>query len=377
MPRSQTSRKPSHTAMDEATRVRMGANTGSTPDMLMELATDPEATVRAAVAMNTRTPIEADRLLALDGDEQVRSVLAGKLAGKLASTLPDLRAADRARRQKPTLDILAKLAADDAVVVRTALSEAVKDMPEAPHTLIIQLAQDEAVPVNTPVIRQSPVLTTNDLLQLLGNASNRSAAIANAVAGRAGLNATVADAVACSADATAISTLLANHSATIRAATLQALATARRPDWQQLLTDRPGLPAALSEFLTGRPRVPDLTINEAIWQVRNLASRGGLDEPALLAAASRGQENMVTAMLAVAAHVSAEVVKCAVTLRDAKALVSLVWRAGFSMQAAVPLQILLTRTPPGSVLRGGPGGSFPLVPEEMCWQINVLQSMAR
>lgn len=345
--------------------------------MLMELATDPAATVRAAVAMNPGTPIEADRLLVLDGDEQVRSVLASKLAGKLAATLPDLRPADRERRQKPTLGILAKLAADDAVPVRAAISEAVKGMPEAPHTLILQLAQDEVVAVSTPVIRESPLLSTEDLLNLLGAASSRSAAVALAVAGRAGLNATVADAVTCSADAAAISALLANHSATIRPATLQALATARRPDWQRLLIDRPGLPATLSEFLTGRPRSPDPSLNDAMWQVRTMANRGGLNEAALLAAVESGQENMATAMLAVAANVSAEVVKSAVTLRDAKALVSLVWRAKFSMQAAVPLQVLLIQTPPGSVLRGGPGGSFPLVAEEMCWQITMLQSMAR
>ena len=78
-----------------------------------------------------------------------------------------------------------------------------------------------------------------------------------------------------------------------------------------------------------------------------------------------------------AAGVPASVVERAATLRSAKALVSLVWRAGFSMQVAGPLQTLLARTPPGAVLRGGPGGAFPLAIEEMRWQIDFLMRMGR
>jgi len=86
---------------------------------------------------------------------------------------------------------------------------------------------------------------------------------------------------------------------------------------------------------------------------------------------------MATAMLAVAAGVPASVVDRAATLRSAKALVSLVWRAGFSMQVAGPLQSLLARTSPDTVLRGGPSGAFPLAIDEMRWQIDFLMRMGR
>jgi hypothetical protein len=61
-----------------------------------------------------------------------------------------------------------------------------------------------------------------------------------------------------------------------------------------------------------------------------------------------------------------------VTLRSAKGVVSLVWRAGFSMRAAEPLQALLGRVPPWSVLHATPDGGFPLTTNEMRWQIEFL-----
>jgi len=58
-------------------------------------------------------------------------------------------------------------------------------------------------------------------------------------------------------------------------------------------------------------------------------------------------------------------------MRSAKALVSLVWRAGFSMQIAVPIQSLLGRVAPAGLLADSTPG-FPLGVEEMGWQIDLL-----
>ncbi len=70
-------------------------------------------------------------------------------------------------------------------------------------------------------------------------------------------------------------------------------------------------------------------------------------------------------------------VERAVTLRSAKGLVSLVWKAGFSMRVAVMLQVLLCRFDTGAILRGPVGGSFPLAIEEMRWQLQFLQRLRR
>ncbi len=395
---------------DEATRVRLGASPDSAPDLLQALAADPAVTVRAAVALNTAAPADADRLLARDRDERVRTLL----ARKLAALVPSLQASDRDRLQLHTLRVLTELVEDEAVRVRAAIADVLKDMPQAPRDLILRLAYDSAVPVSEPVIRLSPLLTTEDLLALLGAAPHSAAA--TAVAARTGLNETLSDAVAATPDSTAIRALLANRSAAIREATLDTLVTraAERADWHAPLVRRPCLsPAAaraLSDYVTthlldemaSRADLPaDVTaelkrrleqrrqgsappeparapnMDEAMAQARLLADRDELNETALLGALRRGEARMATALLAVAADVPASAVDRAATLRSAKALVSLVWRAGFSMQVAGPLQTLLARTPPAGVLRGGPGGTFPLAVDEMRWQIDFLMRMGR
>ncbi len=396
------------TQADEAARVRLGASTDSPPDLLAALATDPAATVRAAVALNSAAPADADRILALDRDERIRTLL----ARKLASLLPTLKLAERDRLQQHVLLVLASLVEDEAVRVRAAVADAVKDMPQAPREIILRLANDRAVPVSEPVIRLSPLLTTEDLLKLLAAAPNTAAA--TAVACRSGVNETLSDAVAASSDTGAIAALLANHSAAIREATLDALVAnaAERTSWHAPLVRRPHLSSAasraLSDYVTTRlldelasradlsaelatelkqrlqvrlqqamPLRPSRAANigEAMAEAQILAAGEQLHEATLLRAVQRGEACMATALLATAAGVPVSVVERAATLRSAKGLVSLVWRAGFSMQVAGPLQTLLARTPPAAVLRGGAGGTFPLAIDEMRWQIDFLLRM--
>jgi len=91
----------------------------------------------------------------------------------------------------------------------------------------------------------------------------------------------------------------------------------------------------------------------------------------------RGELRLAAALLAVAAGLPVSVVDRASTLRSAKGMVSLVWKAGFTMRAAVPVQTLLARLAPNDVLRPGPAESFPLAIEEMRWQLDFLARMGR
>ncbi len=97
----------------------------------------------------------------------------------------------------------------------------------------------------------------------------------------------------------------------------------------------------------------------------------------MLDAARRGESCYAAALLAVAAGTPVSVVNRASSLRSAKGLVSLVWKAGFTMRSAVALQSLLARLGPDAVLTAGPGGVFPLAVEEMRWQLDFLGRMGR
>jgi uncharacterized protein (DUF2336 family) len=394
---------------DEAARVRLGAGVGTKADVLIDLADDPSVTVRAALALNTAAPARANDDLAGDGDERVRVLL----ARKLAALAPGLSAVDQTRLYHETWGTLKALAADEAARVRAVIADAVKELPGAPPDLIRRLARDMDTSVCDPVIRLSPLLTAEDLLALIAMAP--AAGTVLAVARRAGLEPAVSDAIAATADAAAIHALLGNPSAQIREATLDALVarSVDHPDWHEPLVRRPSLPPRAARLLseivathllselaaradlapalagelrqriaarlassTPQPTTPaETTSEEAVAKARGLAARGELVEETLLAAARRGEVRYATALLAVAAGTPVSVVDRAASLRSAKGMVSLVWKAGFTMRVAVALQTLLARLGPDAVLTAGPSGGFPLAVEEMRWQLEFLARM--
>jgi uncharacterized protein (DUF2336 family) len=396
-------------AETEAVRVRLGAAADTAPDILRVLATDPSVTVRAAVAMNPATTGDTDHMLAHDRDERVRTLL----ARKLANLVPGLAAHDQAALRERALATLHRLVNDEAVRVREAMADVLKDMPQAPRSVILLLARDTHTQVFDPVVRLSPILSSEDLLALLSDSPGEELAIS--VASRPSLAEEVADAVASGSNVRAITALLANSTAAIRESTLDMLAAegARHEAWHHPLVTRPRLSEraarALSDYvathlldvLAGRADLPvatarelrqrldarlnppparqrrDPDIDEAMQEARQLQAQHKLDEAALMAAVQRGEPRMATAILAVAAEVPASVVDRAATLRSAKGLISLVWKAGFSMQVAVPLQTLLARLNPGSALRPSTGGGFPLAVDEMRWQLDFLRDMGR
>ena len=395
---------------DVARRVRQGANEHAEPDILQGLAADRSVMVRAALALNPASPAGVNRVLARDPDERVRILLARRLAG----LVPGLAGEEQLRLQRQTYETLVALVADAAVRVRAAVADVLKDMPQAPRGLILQLAQDQAVMVSAPIIRFSPLLTTRDLLSLIAEA--RSPGTVAAVAGRPGIDTQVSDAIAATADSAAIRALLCNPTAQIREATLDALvgSAADHLDWHEPLVRRPtlpphaaralagivathllealaertDLPAQLSEELHDRlaarleaservPRPGEQTMDAALAEAQTLARDGRLNEDAALAAVRHGDTRFAAALLAVAAGVPVSVVDRAASLRSAKGLVSLAWKAGFSMRAAGALQTVLGRLAPDATLSPGPGGGFPLAIEEMRWQLDFLGRMGR
>lgn len=394
---------------DEARCVRLGTGPGTAPEVLRGLAQSGSVTVRAAVAMNAAAPPDADQLLARDNDERVRALLARKLAGQVADgTGPD-------RAERPLQETLAALVADKAIRVRAAIAEMVKQMPKAPRPLILLLARDAAGMVSDPVIRFSPILTPEDLLSLL--ARPPSSATAVSVAGRPNLSEAISDAISASADSAAIRELLSNPSAAIREATLDALIS-RAPshvDWHAPLVSRPVLAPhaarALADIVAaelldrlanradmdpavavdlrhrsatrlappqpGRVPVAELAADAAWHEAHAMHADGCLTEAAVIAAVHQGEVLRAAAMLAVAANVALSVVDRATSLRSAKGVIALVWEAGFSMQAAGPLQAMLAHIAPSSILPAGPGGAFPLATEEMRWQLDCLKRTGR
>ncbi len=397
---------PCTVLVTQTMRVRIGASPATEPTTLDALAHDPLPLVRAAVAMNDAAPEAADRHLAGDPDVRIRELL----ARKLANLLPTLSGSERDRMGHHACEVLCRLAADEAERVRTAIAEVVADMAQAPRALILKLAHDAAVPVSDPVLRLSPLLTDADLLALLVAPPHD--AVATAIARRASLSPELCDVVLASADAPAIQALLANPAAAIREATLDALVrVAVLPGSGG--SDEPGLPTRTAETLRALvlEQVMDMMTHQgelgvevatelrrrlslrvlpgrdlrggnaamsaavALEEAFRTREQGRLDEAALLGAAQRGEGRLLGAMLSVAAGVPLGVVDRAARLRSAKGLVSLVWKAGFGMRVAGPVQLLLARLAPPQVLVAAADGGFPLEAQEMRWQVHFLSQV--
>jgi uncharacterized protein (DUF2336 family) len=402
---SEVQHAPEPVENGSAVRVRRAASAGTTAFDLSLLARDPDVLVRAAVAINRGCAPDVDRVLVQDGDERVRALL----AGRIARLIPELTQRDQDDAAEHVRAMLLDLVQDAAVRVRAAIAEAVKSMPEAPRELILRLAQDTAAPVSDPVIRLSPVLTDADLLGLLATPPHPQADMA--VAARPGLSAKVADAIAEHASAPAIQVMLANPSAQIRESTLDALVdrAAAYARWHGSLVRRPALspqsarvlatfvagpllevlaqrndlePAAKDSVqtqimagLTQQAHEPDDTT--IVTELLRLKAAKSLDESVLLNAARGGELRRAAGTLAVASGIPLATIDRAIDLRSAKALVSLAWRAGFSMQGATVVQSALGQLAPSNMLAPGPNGGFPLSEEEMGWQLELLKSPAR
>jgi uncharacterized protein (DUF2336 family) len=294
------------------------------------------------------------------------------------------------------------------------IADVLKNLPNAPLDIVQKLARDTAISVAEPIIRLSPLLSENDLLQLLSASS--CPGTPGAIARRSNISEVVSDAVVATANGDAIRDLLCNHSAAIREATLDSIVTNARGEnsWHEPLLRRPSLSHSsmrtLSEIVADhllsvlferadldqnfgaelrarladkiaqqelRSNVDKPTSEQLLDQVRAMEQAGKLNEGTLTQAVRSGEERLVVAILAVAANVPLKSVERAVSLRSAKALLSLVWRAGFTMRSAVAVQVVLAHLPPRAIVMATQNGGFPLSADEMRWQLEFLEHAAQ
>ncbi len=99
-------------------RLFLAARTDVEPEILFYLANDETTEVRRLVAANSSTPQQANKLLAADGDEEVRLALAAKIGRQVSD--PGLTP----RAHALASEVVERLAHDKAQRVRDALAQA-------------------------------------------------------------------------------------------------------------------------------------------------------------------------------------------------------------------------------------------------------------
>lgn len=223
---------------EEKERRDLAARPDVRPEILYFLADDPSAEVRRCLANNEATPRQADVLLANDKEDQVRQ----DLASKIAKLVPDLDSQEQERVYLATMETLEILVRDQTVKVRQILADTLKDVAGAPPSIINRLARDAEIVVAEPVLMFSPVLSNDDLLDII--TSNPVDGALSAIAQRSEVGESVVDAIVEADDYGAVALLLGNSSAQIREETLDQIID-KAPDvesWHLPLVERPKLP---------------------------------------------------------------------------------------------------------------------------------------
>lgn len=201
------------------------------------------------------TLADAARLLAEPSDE-TRAELAAKVGRHCAE--PVLTAAERRLAE----EIVRSLARDTAEAVRRALADSLKASPNLPHDVALALARD-VESVALPVLEMAPVLSEEDLIELLHHSSE---ARQVAVALRPNLPQPVGSHLAATGSERAVAVLVANDSAALDEPSLKR-ALDRFPDSEAVATSvakRPRLPLTVMEHLAAAvsDRVRDRLVRE-------------------------------------------------------------------------------------------------------------------
>lgn len=405
---------------EEDVRMELAARRDLAPELLYFLAEDPSPKVRQNVAANTAAPRHADMLLVKDTDTRVRE----SLAGKVARLAPGLNADEQDKLRKMTYEALSLLAKDQAVNVREILSDALKEVADAPPDVIRRLAWDVEAAVASPVLRFSPVLTDQDLLDII--TARPSEGAVSAISKRAAVSENVSDAIIHSDDEDAIGLLLGNHSAMIREQALDRVID-RAVDvdiWHEPLAMRPKLPSSAAvkiarfvaeDILTKMVERSDLS-PDIVESVRNVvhkrlgdahavkagdgsdkkpseASRGvnvdddeifdlaskmwaqgEIDETAVMATIADGNKRLAQAMIAVMIDFPLKTIVRACELKSPKGCAALAWKAGLSAKNAEIFQRKLAGIKESDIIRAA-DGAYTFSDDDMEWQLDFMQGL--
>lgn len=401
---------------DVGVRAALAERNDIPPEILYFLSDDLSPDVRLAVATNTAVPKQTYIKLAKDSDADVR----GGLAANIAKVAPNLSAEESDKLRAQTHEALETLAKDQITKVRAVLSDALKDVVDAPADVIKLLASDLEFEVSGPVLEFSPVLTDQDLLEIIeqGPASGGVGAIAR----RDGVSENLADAIIATDDIEGIGDLLGNNSAQIREEALDDLIerSATVDLWQAPLVTRSHLPDGAAERMAGflaeslldklrarddldigamevvsdivRQRIggekddldPDkalsagfdfLKVEPPIDTVKRLHENDKLGEGVIKRALQAGDHTFIYAALIVRGAVDVAVARKVFLEKSPQGIVALFGKAELPGDMLVLAQQKMGRIAPSEIIQPNEDGSFPMSIDDIDWHLEFFASM--
>ena len=399
---------------DENVRLELVARPDVKPEILYFLADDASSKVRTAIAENQRTPHHADIILAKDKDANVRE----RLADKISRLAPELSPDDKDKVKKMAYDTLETLAKDELTRVRQILAEALQDVAGAPAPVIRKLAFDTELVVAGPILENSPVLTDEDLMEIIerGSTTGRLSFISK----RKDVTEGVSEAIVATADEYAVALLLANPSAQIRETTLDRVVDEAKDviSWHAPLVSRPQISGYAAKRLAGfvaanlirvlsirsdlEPDVleevkkavtnrieggesdlkdaiqledTETPLEVAMGKVQKLKDKGDLNEARVRKMVSGGKKEEVIAALAIMNEVPAVAVQKAINAKNIKGVVSICWKAELSAKTAEQIQSVVVEIGDSEIMKAE-SGKYAMSDSDMEWQFEFVIDMA-
>lgn len=281
------------------------------------------------------------------------------------------------------------------------------------------MARDPEISVAAPVLEFSPVLTDQDLVEII-EASPIAGSLA-AISRRVNVGEEVSKAIVGTGDTDAIAALLGNQSAQIREETLDLIIDAApvHKTWhdplvnRRKLSDRAALriaefvaesmlktraarrdldgatTQALGHIVKKRLKVADgvvvkdelelaldhVALKLAMTQAETFKARSRLTKDAVLRLVGEGLSPIVLAALAARANLDVAVVAEVVRTASAKGMMAVAWAGDFTADDAVTLQIKVARVPPAEAIKSR-SGAFDATLDELDWQLGLFKDAA-
>lgn len=381
--------------LDEGTpeeRRTLASATDADSEILYYLASDDETDVRLNTATNPSTPGLANRILAEDPDGEVRI----ELTRKIARLLPGLDDEEQEELWQQTVATLILLADDQLIHVREILADELKHAAGVPLALIRKLANDPEEVVSAPILEYSPLLSDQDLKEIIAAGIARGKL--TAIARRQRITEELADAIVGTLEIPAIVELLANQHALIRDATMELIVEqaqgvpelheplALRPNLSvrtikriagfvasslvQLMIEKNDLPEKVAQGIIGRVRkrlARETTDDEdsIAARVADFHARGMLNDAFIIEGVESKQRRAVIHALARLAGTSPGTIDKILSSNSGRAVTSLAWKAGLSMRTALSLQAQLAFVPSDKFVAARDGIDFPFTEAEM------------
>lgn len=333
-------------------------------------------------------------------DEETRLELTRKIA-RLVPMLAETQQEQLLRHVYKTLQTLAQ---DQVGRIRRVIAQEFRQRGDAPLDLIHQLALDKDISVAGPILEYSPLLTEQDLLEIIAQCPLPG--MLAAIAHRQNISTDITGALVHNVkqsgfnegNMTVITALLENKSATIEEDVLESVIdeAPQFPSWHPALVDRPELTvrmvnkigrfvsAVLLEKMQQRGVIKPNNRNRILQQIAKrmntprldwekeadhrayrMFTEGKLSVEQILEAIEKGEKEFAVSATTILAHIPKKIVKDILASDDPRAIVSLAWKTGMGMRDAIIYQLKFAKIHYTKIIYAKNGTDYPLTIPQM------------